>query len=565
MATLVLPAGARGGLLELLATLERRCVDEQFHGAGFLSYEAAPLLGTGLRTGPPGTLPLAWFALYRHTRPITLPVPAAASPSTDWQPSVDPGSYREALDTIHRYIAAGDSYQVNFSLRLRAELPMPAEQLFLQMIGRQGPGLGALLQTRDFTVASASHELFFALSPARDGRREIRSRPMKGTAPRGAYASADVAQRRALRASAKDRAENLMIVDMVRNDLGRIAEPGTVRTEGLFELERYPTLWQMTSRVRARTARSLPEIMADLFPAASITGAPKHRTMAIIKELETTPRGLYTGTLGFLRPDGRAQFNVAIRTAVVERAGNRAEYGVGGGIVWDSVADSEWRETQLKARILKGAEPPFELLETLAWEPAGGFRRLQAHLERLQCSAEYFCRLFPRAQIEAALRLASQGWSSPQRVRLRVDANGNARIEAAPLVALPEPYRVRIAPPQRLSDEPFVFHKTTHRPMYDEARRLIEDDPSACDVLLQNERGEITESCIANLIVELDGRRLTPALHCGLLPGIERAALLASGELVEAVLSRDDLLRANGLWLMNSVRGVWPVELLVEP
>jgi len=564
VALLVLPPGAGDGLRGLLEEVEQRCRDEQLHGAGFLSYEAAPLLGTGLRTHPPGPLPLAWFALFRDVRAIRLPAAALDTPILDWQPTVDPASYRAALEAIHRYIAAGDSYQVNFSLRLRATPAEAALELFLHMIRRQGPGLGGWLQTPRFSVASASHELFFSLSPWQHGRRQILSRPMKGTTARGAHARADARQGRALQASSKDRAENLMIVDMVRNDIGRIADCGSVRTEGLFELERYPTLWQMTSRVEARTGHSLAGIMAALFPAASITGAPKHRTMELITELETTPRGLYTGTLGFLRPDGSAQFNVAIRTAVVDHAHDSAEYGVGGGIVWDSRIEAEWRETQLKAQILERSEPSFELLETLAWDLAGGYRRLQAHLQRLQCSAEHFCRPFAGEQVEAALRTACRDWSSPQRVRLRIDAEGVAHIEAAPLGALPEPYRLRIAAPQPLGDQPFVFHKTTYRPMYDEARRLIDGDPDACDVLLQNQRGEITESCIANLMVELDGRRLTPALHCGLLPGLERAALLASGELTEAVIGRDDLLRADGLWLMNSVRGVWPVELAAE-
>jgi para-aminobenzoate synthetase/4-amino-4-deoxychorismate lyase len=384
---------------------------------------------------------------------------------------------------------------------------------------------------------------------------------MKGTRPRGRWQEEDAALRERLLASAKDRAENVMIVDMVRNDLGRIARNGTVRVERLFEVERYPTVWQMTSTVTARTDASLAAIMEALFPCASITGAPKRRTMEIITRLEGGPRGAYTGAIGFIAPGRRAQFNVAIRTLVVDRASGNAEYGTGSGIVWDSAAEEEYRECLVKAEVLARRPQGFRLLETLLWEPGGGFFLLEEHLERLRRSADYFgFRVDPAAVREALEAFAVRFPGGARRVRLTVDREGESRLEAEALAQAPrQPLRMGIAPAPVDSSSVFLYHKTTRRKVYEEAREAC---PGCDDVLLWNERGEATESTIANLVVRLDGELVTPPLASGLLPGVMRGWLLARGVIRERPLRLADLARCRRIYLVNSVRRWRRAELI---
>ncbi|MFW6094193.1 MAG: aminodeoxychorismate synthase component I [Pseudomonadota bacterium] len=563
----VLEADAPEAVPRLLEQVERRVRAQGLYAVGWVSYEAAPGLEVKLPTHPPGRLAPAWFALFDRARRVPAPVPESGPLDLHWQPSIDAAGYREALARIHDYIGAGDTYQVNFSYRLRAATPgddHTAWRLFRHMIARQPAGHGAYIDAGARTVCSASHELFFA----RRGRQLV-SRPMKGTAPRGATPDEDAARARWLCRSLKNRAENLMITDMVRNDLGRLARVGTVRTESLFRLEPYPTLWQLTSTVTGETDAGLAEIFRALFPAASITGAPKRRTMEIIRELEDQPREIYTGTVGLLTPDGDAEFNVAIRTALVDQEAATAEYGIGGGILWDSDAGEEYEETRTKARILNDAQPPastgFALLETLLWEPDDGYYLLDAHLERLTRSARALCRPVDAARV--AQRLAERASSlppQPHRVRLQVHHDGRVEVEAAVLDPDQRPRRVAIAPGYRpVLDNPFVAHKTTHRDVYDRARHDARAHlPEAEDVLLVNERGELTESTIANLVVELDGELVTPAAASGLLPGVYRQMLLDSGAVVERVLRPADLEAADRVYLANSVRGLWAVTLI---
>ncbi|NIP13869.1 MAG: aminodeoxychorismate synthase, component I, partial [Pseudomonadales bacterium] len=333
----------------------------------------------------------------------------------------------------------------------------------------------------------------------------------------------------------------------------------------LFALERYPTVWQMTSTVSARSNATLRDLFRALYPAASITGAPKRRTMEIIRELETDPRGIYTGTIGFVRPDGRCQFNVAIRTAAIDKATSEVEYGVGGGIVWDSEAEDEYGECFAKARIVTGGRREFELLETIAWHPDGGFRHLDEHLERLQRAADYFCWPMEPGTARAVLEAAATAYGEPMRVRLLADRAGRARVEASKLNPLPEPYRVALSPRTQGLQSEFVYHKTTHRSIYDKALDAARSvHPEVHDVLLVNADGELTESTIANVAVEIGGEMLTPAIDCGLLPGIERQALIGSNVLKEARIPASRLAEADGVWLLNSVRGVWPAALVLS-
>jgi para-aminobenzoate synthetase/4-amino-4-deoxychorismate lyase len=346
-----------------------------------------------------------------------------------------------------------------------------------------------------------------------------------------------------------------MIVDMIRNDMGRIAAIGSVQAPRLFEAERYPTLWQMTSTVTAESDVSLSQIMAALFPCASITGAPKVRTMQLIAELETTPRHIYTGAIGFITPRRQAQFNVAIRTVLIDKATNQAEYGVGSGIVWDSISSDEYMECQLKARVLTQRRPSFSLLETMLWTPDEGYFLLPYHLGRLRDSAAYFAIPLDLVQIQQKLAIAAATLPSlPHKVRLLVAQDGAVSGQTTLLgrAASSKPIHLGLARAPMDSTNPFLYHKTTHRHVYDTARAAR---PEYDDVLLWNERGEVTESTIANIIVQLDGRLVTPPVHCGLLPGVFRAWLLAQQKVQEEVITLDTLRQSHCIYLINSVRG----------
>jgi para-aminobenzoate synthetase/4-amino-4-deoxychorismate lyase len=393
------PAEVMPALHVIEAAVNRR----HQYAAGFIAYEAAAAFGLTVCTPPPD-LPLLWFGLYpnattlddwwgtlaRHAAPSTY----AAGP---WQPALDRADHAASIHRIKDYLARGHSYQVNYTFPLRAAFTGEPLALFADLVAAQRSEQAAFIDTGRFVVCSASPELFFRL----EGDR-LTAKPMKGTAGRGLTLAEDDARIAELRQSEKNRAENLMIVDMIRNDLGRVAQIGSVAVPQLFEVERYPTLLQMTSTVTARTQASMAEILANLFPCASITGAPKVRTMQIIRELEPHPRGVYTGAIGMIGPDRRVRFNVAIRTVLVDRERQRASYGVGSGIVWDSDAAAEYEECLLKARVLAGGEPSFELLETLLWEPDHGYFLLADHLKRLADTAVYFnVRVLPAALRDA--------------------------------------------------------------------------------------------------------------------------------------------------------------------
>ena len=541
-----------------LRAAEQSVEQRGLHAAGWIAYEAAPAFDSALAVRESGDFPLLWFGLYEKPEPLDLP-PAGAFLAEDWPADLSPDAYARAFDRIKTHIREGDTYQVNFTHRLvRETFAADPRQAFLALGAARRAPFGAYVAAGRWRICSASPELFFRL----DGTR-LESRPMKGTAPRGLSAAQDRALAAALLASEKNRAENLMIVDMVRNDLGRVARPGSVRTEQICGLEKYPTLWQLVSAVAAETDAPVADIFAALFPAASITGAPKKRTMDIIAALESSPRRIYTGTIGFLAPGRRAQFNVAIRTLLVDAASRRAEYGVGGGIVWDSDRAAEQAECRVKARILTESRPPFALLETMLWTPEEGIRLLELHLARLRESADYFdypcdeARL--RAEIDSLLRTLPR---VPHRLRLLLAEDGIPALQSAPLAPPPPvPFR-RVALARRPVDraDVFLYHKTTNRRVYEEAKA---DFPGHDDVILHNEAGEATEATIANLAAEIDGVLCTPPVECGLLPGAARAELLARGLLREQIIPLSLLKQSPRLFLLNSVRGLFPV--LLDP
>ena len=536
---------------------------------GFVAYEAAPGLDPALEVrgrgpdDPFADLPLAWFALFEGREETQLPEPREERPAASrngWRPSVDRARYDEAIGSIHGRIAAGDVYQVNHTLRLRSRVAGDERGLYRDLCFAQRGRYAAYLNAGRYRVCSASPELFFELA---DGR--LTTRPMKGTAPRGRWPAEDEAAADLLAASVKDRAENAMIVDLLRNDLGRVSRPGGVRWSEVFAAERYETVWQLTSTVTAelRPDAGLVEIFRALFPSGSVTGAPKVRSTQIIAGLEDSPRGVYCGAVGFIGPPGTgARFNVAIRTVTVDGETGTAEYGVGGGITWDSRAGSEYEEAVAKARVLTERRPRFELLETILHEPDSGLRLLDRHLDRLRGSADYFGFAFDEAAVREALdREAATAPDRRSRIRLLLDRTGRITTASMPLTPPPEPVRLEIDDVAVDPADVMLFHKTSRRERYEAARAR---HPDAEDVLLLNRRGEVTETTIANLAARVGGRWITPPLDAGLLPGTERAALLAENALEEATLRPEDVAAADEVRLMNAT-GPWRRAELVRP
>ncbi|MBD3246962.1 MAG: aminodeoxychorismate synthase, component I [Candidatus Omnitrophica bacterium] len=529
------------------------------YAAGFVGYESAAAFDPALRTRQHSSrIPLVWFGLYKDYLPMR-GIPDAGGGGghfPDWHPLCSANEYAQALCAVKEHIECGLTYQVNYSFRLRARFSGDCWTFFQRLVRAHESTYPVYVSTHDFSVCSASPELFFRL----DGQR-IFSAPMKGTMSRGLTPEGDVRMRRGLN-TAKHRAENIMIVDMVRNDLGKIARPGSVSVPALFRAERYPTVWQMVSRVQARTRAGIPEIFGALFPAASITGAPKAKTMELIAGLETTPRGVYTGAAGYIGPERTAQFNVAIRTVTVDHLSGTAEYGTGGGIVWDSEREAEYRECLLKAEVLTRDEPSFELFETLLWEPSRGFFLLSAHLRRMRRSARYFGYAYHEKRMMSCLNEYVRHLPrAKHRIKILLNAEGQFSCAGEPFQSVTGPRTVGLAPFSIDRQCRYLYHKTTRRAVYERARAAC---PGPDDVLLRNPAGEVTESTIANVVVQLKGRRYTPPVECGLLPGTFRRYALDSGMVTEKVIRVEDLFRAEALFLCNSVRGIYPVTLVGE-
>ncbi|MCM8599101.1 MAG: aminodeoxychorismate synthase component I [Candidatus Accumulibacter sp.] len=475
----------------------------------------------------------------------------------DLVPTLEEAKYTSQVRRIQRWIADGDCYQINLTFPLRFQLYGDPLALYAALRERQPVRYGGYLRTRDTAILSFSPELFFA----RTGRR-ILTRPMKGTAARGATPQEDAERRAALLASAKERAENIMIVDLLRNDLGRLARPGKVRVEELCQTEAYPTLWQMVSSVSAEVHdASLVEVFGALFPCGSVTGAPKIHAMRRIAEIEESPRGLYTGALGWLAPNGDCRFNVAIRTIEAWPDG-RGVMGVGSGIVADAEPSQEYAECLLKGSFLTAFDPAFELLETLRLE-AGIYPLLSLHLDRLQSSARALGFTCVRATVTSALaREAACRPSGVFRVRLTLAHAGSCHVHATPLTDDPgKSWKVVLATETLAAGDYLLRHKTTARGRYDRALATLANRPEVFDAIFLNDRGEVCEGARSNVFVERGGVLLTPPLACGLLPGVMRRSLLESGRAVEQVLRIEDLLQASSLYVANAVRGLMPASL----
>ena len=523
---------------------------------GFVAYEAAPAFDAALAVQPPADVagPLVWFGRFAAPLGDRLAMaPAAAFALDDWQTDTPPAAFARAVGAIRAEIRDGRFYQVNFTTRRAARFDGDTLAFYRALQQEQPGGYHAYIDTGDGALLSVSPELFFAM---RDG--SLVAQPMKGTAPRGDSPEEDARLADALNRSEKERAENLMIVDLLRNDVSRLAVPGGVEVPSLFTLHPLPSVWQMTSTVRARLRpdATLVDIFRALFPCGSVTGAPKVEAMRAIREREAAPRGAYCGAVGILAPDGSACFNVAIRSVWV-RAG-RAAIGVGGGITYDSNVAGEAAEVEYKARFAVRASRAFSLLETIRLEHAR-YIRLDRHLARMARSARHFRFRFDEQAIEAALSAVRQ--ERPHgvfRVRLLSDRAGRCRVEVGALDGLPPAPVVRLARGAVSSDDEFLRHKTTRRETY-EAHAPA--DSGWFDTLLYNERGEITEFTRANVALEWGGQRFTPPLSSGLLNGVLRSEWLARGILQERVLTLDDLARCERLIWLNGLRGEVTVTL----
>jgi para-aminobenzoate synthetase/4-amino-4-deoxychorismate lyase len=578
---------------------------------GWVAYEAAPGLNPDLPTkaSAPGAVYAVW-AVFDHAHagwPAPQPSPSSADDTWHmgpWSAAWTDEQARARILAIHELIRAGEVYQINLTERLQAPWtagdpaqapgltpPTPALHACFRALHRSQPdGYALFLDGRAATrqpgvVMSVSPELFI------DWQGDtLTTLPMKGTAPRHWDAAQDQAQAAHLKTSEKERAENLMIVDLLRNDLSRVAQTGSVRVPSLFDVQALPTVWQMTSTVtaQARPGLRLSELMAAIFPCGSVTGAPKRQAMHHIARLEAAPRGVYCGAAGVMRPGGHTTFNVPIRTVSVHTppplAPWRADCGIGSGITLDAQADAELAEWRHKRAFLTRAQAPFQLLESLRLEQ-GQLQRLDAHLQRMKRAALYFgysretdwptvdvtLRHTLQQSVDAALATTPPQPTAPgtpsapvprpvgavYKVRLLLDSTGGPTVDIQPLPTPPEVIRVHWPDAAMPPADAFIRHKTTQRAVYDAFK-----PPAGCfDTLLRNAQGELTEFTIGNLAVQLDGRWLTPPLSAGLLPGVMRGTLLAQGQLSEATLRPADLHRAQAIALINSVRGWLPVDL----
>lgn len=539
---------------QVLTDLQAR-VDSGFYVAGYVSYEAASGIDPQFHVNIAAGQPVCWFGVYTDYHVLGALAQNAAEFTANGHgfgqigavaASVDVDEYIETIAEIKRQIALGNTYQVNYTLRLNAQYEGDPWALFTALESMQNGGYAAYLDTETHAICSASPELFFSM---KDG--VLRTKPMKGTVKKGSSREENERNKNWLAASAKNRAENVMIVDMIRNDIGQFAHPGSVSVDQLFTVEEYPTVYQMTSSVSARCDIKPLEAFRKMFPCASITGAPKVKTMEIIRNLECGPRGIYTGSIGFVAPDNSAQFNVAIRTAVIDKRNSTLEYGVGGGIVWDSSPLEEFKECQAKSAILKNLSTPDNLLETMLWAPGSGLYLLNLHLERLSRSAKALGYHFSEqyfAHVISELNLNQ--YKKPMRVRAELWQDGELRCEVVPLNSMVGNL-VGFAQTELLNGS-VSAHKMTRRALYHSA---LNAHPEFHDLILCRPEGAITESCFANVVVKIGNELCTPPLSSGLIAGVFRKMLLDAGLVREREITQQELVAASDVYLINSVRG----------
>lgn len=560
-------------LEEVIPALARAdaALAQNLHLAGWVAFEAAaafePRIARALTALP--AEPLVWLGVFEAPQLLSshdtealieaaMGGTARRGEITDCRFSVKERAYKRTFARIAEAIAAGEVYQLNYTFPAELEAAGDLLALYRRLRAAQPVSFGAYIDTGETQALSLSPEQFLR---SRDGGLE--TRPMKGTAARGRTLTEDRRAADSLRADPKSQAENLMIVDLLRNDLSRVAEPGSVAVPELFNVETYPTVLQMTSRVTARRAADarFSDLLRALFPCGSVTGAPKLRAIELIGELETHPRGIYTGAIGWADPDGDLCLSVPIRT-VIAQAGAGLRMGIGSGIVADSRADAEYAECRLKARFLASEPAVPALIETMGWTPGEGYRYLERHLDRLEASAAYFGYRCARDEIFDRLSVFAKRLDRPMTVRLLLDRQGEPALTARPHAPWPEPVRLALCPLSVDPDDMLLRHKTTRRGHYEGPLAALHAAGEADEAVFVTSDGRVTEGARCTVFVERAGRLLTPPLSAGILPGVLRQVLIERGEAHEAELTRRDLLAVDVVFVGNAARGLARARLI---
>lgn len=526
---------------------------EGYYAVGYVSYEAAPAFETKFQVidGPLMSEYLLYFTVHETVQ--TEPIPLTYDPITlpkSWQELTSAEEYKDAIEHIHHHIRQGDTYQVNYTVQLQQNLTADPFAIYNRLVVEQNAHYNAFIQHDDVSIISISPELFFK----KDGDK-LTTRPMKGTTNRGLTTETDLAQARWLAQDQKNRSENMMIVDLLRNDMNRISKIGSEDVKSLCQVEQYSTVWQMTSTIETQllTNRSLCDVFQALFPCGSITGAPKIATMEIIKKVEKQPRGVYCGAIGILVPQGPSIFNVAIRTLQMEET--KAIYGVGGGITWDSNWESEYEETKQKAAVLYRQNPKFDLISTGRIHQ-GKLLFLEEHIKRLQESSRYFDYPFnaEKAHNQATALCQSLDLDTDYRLKMSLKKDGELKFEHSQLTNLSDDFcQARLVEQRHPLDSPYTFFKTSYRPHL--SIELHEQ-------IYYNHEGQLLETSIGNIVLKIEDQLYTPPVHLGLLNGIYRQSLIAENKLKEKVLTVKDLKQAQSIYGCNAVRGLY--ELKVE-
>ncbi|WP_049536989.1 aminodeoxychorismate synthase component I [Streptococcus pseudopneumoniae] len=538
---------------DLLAQVESY-QEQGYYVVGYVSYEAAPAFEEKLAVHKAPLLGeyLLYFTVHDRveTSPIPLTYEEVDLPSK-WQEVTSAEDYEKSISQIHHHLRQGDTYQVNYTVQLKQDLSANPFAIYNRMVVEQEAGYNAYVEHDEMAVISMSPELFFEQND-----RELTTRPMKGTTKRGLTDDDDLKEAAWLEQDPKNRSENMMIVDLLRNDMNRISEVGSEHVECLCQVEQYSTVWQMTSTIKSQLREyvDLVAIFQSLFPCGSITGAPKIATMEIIKDLEPQPRGVYCGTIGILLPNGRRIFNVAIRTIQLHKG--QAIYGVGGGITWDSTWESEYREVHQKAAVLYRKQARFKLITTGRISQKSLLFEDQ-HLERLTKASRYFAYPFDPKKMRQKIEEECQACDSHQDYRLRITISKSGEMELSPQILEPlSPTfcKAKLCLQEADLQTPFTYFKTTHRPHLSLGEQ---------EIIYHNVVGELLETSIGNLVLKINGKLYTPPISLGILPGIYRQHLLERGQVEEKVLTLADLNQAETIYGCNAVRGLYELELIV--
>ncbi|GAA0308050.1 para-aminobenzoate synthetase/4-amino-4-deoxychorismate lyase [Gracilibacillus halotolerans] len=526
---------------------------EGYYLAGYLSYEAAPAFQTNYQVNDKPLIPLLWFGVFDKPRPVK-PIQPAAYTTSEWKPLIKKESFIQNIETIQEYIKNKKTEQVNYTTRFEASFEGDAYTFYNQLKKNQSASYSAYLQLGELQILSLSPELFFKI----DGKRII-TKPMKGTMKRGFSYKEDEELKSLLYSSEKNRYENEMVAKLLKDELSTLVKANTATIEKKFEIETHPTIHQMTSTVSGelKEESSIYDWFRALFPCGSITGSPKVETMQIIKSLEDSPRDVYCGAIGYITPDNRAIFNVPIRTVQIK--GNQAIYGSGSGVTSKSEPIQEYYEVIEKTKILTKEQIEFSLLESMRYEN-GEINHLSDHLARLKESASYFQFTYDQDNVMSEIRrfIATLQDNPPSKIRLLMSDNGKINLEAIPLEKL-NSIRSKLSPQPIKKENLFLYHKTTNRSVYEQFDSKLPNGYQT--TLLWNEEGHVTEFSIGNLVIEKNGHYYTPPLSDGLLPGVMRGKLLANNTLIEKHIKKEQLLEADQIFLINSVRGWIKVDL----